>query len=401
MLPIALWVIDPVGKIVFANKAAEHLGGFESGELQGTSIAQYGMSMTDVEELLQKDSSAKIFREIVTRDKDSLQVSMGAARVPELSYIVLSLEQNPDYYQMRDEKQFFESIVRNYPIAVAVQDPEGICRAWNSNMEQLFGLAEQQAVGRPMRELIPAELSSALEILDKEVMQHEQVVLERQMTCKNYSGKELTLSVSKVPILSGSTLTSVLTVFENISSRQAREKELLQTRNLLQAILDHVPLGIYTRTADYEVTYFNNQSLSVLGLMNPKYVTNLHPDQSGEDRKKYVERERQIIAEGVLKDFPNEVFVNEQGQEKILHMIKIPLMQAGPEPLVLTIVEDVTKRREQEREIAAANDFLSAIIENAPVGLYARTEAGEMLLSNKMSEHIFHDEDTQNEKGFL
>lgn len=64
-------------------------------------------------------------------------------------------------------------------------------------------------------------------------------------------------------------------------------------------------------------------------------------------------------------------------------------MDAGPKPLVLSIVEDVTERRRQEKEIARANSFLSAIVQNAPIGLYARGQDGRMLLRNKQCEHIF------------
>ena len=400
LLPIAICVLEPSGKIVFANTAMEKLTGFQAGELAGHELEESGLTMADVEQLLRANGATKLCKEIVSHDKDSLLVSIGAVKLPELSYILLSFEENPDYYQVRDEKQFFQSVVRNYPLPVCVQDIQSNCRVWNSSLEQLFNKTESEALGHPVRELVPTELAGALEVLDREVISRQQICLDRQMTCKNKDGNEQMLSVSKVPLIKDKTVYAILTIFEDISARRKQERELLQTRNLLQAILDHVPLGIYTRTIDGEMTYFNRQSQIVLGQMDPKYVNSPHPKQDKNLVEGYASRERQIIAEGVLKDYPDENYIDEKGNEKIIHMIKVPLMQAGPEPLVLSIVEDVTKRREQEREIMTANDFLSAIFENAPVGLYARTKSGEMLLSNKMSEQIFQDEETQNEQGF-
>ena len=400
ILPVALCVMDQSGKIVFANKAMERLGNFEPNELHGKAITEYGLTLPDVQQLLQENTPRKVFKEIVSHDKDLLRVHVGASKLEQLPYILLTFEQNEDYHQICDEKQFFESIVENYPLAVMVQDGDGLCRAWNNSMEYLFGRKKQEVLGHSVYEMMPSELSSALKVLDQEVFKYQQVCTERQMMCKDSQGKDIMLSVSKVPLIQDSAVSGILTVFEDISIRRHQEQELLQTRNLLQAILENVPLGIYTRSADDKVTYFNKQSLDMLGQMDPKYVDDPHPNQSTDLVEGYFSRERQIIAEGVLKDFPDEVFVDEKGNEKIIHMIKIPLMQAGAEPMVLTILEDVTKRREQEREIVAANDLLSAIIENAPVGLYARTKEGKMLLSNKMSEQIFQDEKTQDEKGF-
>ena len=103
-----------------------------------------------------------------------------------------------------------------------------------------------------------------------------------------------------------------------------------------------------------------------------------------------------------MRDFPDEVYVDREGREKIIHMIKVPLRHAGPEPLVLSIVEDVTKKREQEREIVTANSFLGAIVDNAPIGLYARTKTGKLLLRNKMCEEIFGAEESHfDEQGSL
>lgn len=399
-LPVALCVIDLEGKIVFANEALNNLGGFSRGELKGQSITKHGLTMEDINQLLKADASAKLFKEMVSREKDSLYLNVGASRLQELPYIVLSFEENSDYAKIREEKQFFQSVVQNYPLAVYVQDMKGICRAWNYHMASLFATKEQEALGRSVKDLLPAQLFGALALLDDELLKKHISCQGRLLSYRNKKGEEKLLSVSKVPLFEKETICAILTVFEDVSTRTAQEKELLQTRNLLQAILDNVPLGIYTRTIDGDMTYWNKQSQVILGQNDPAYVNKPHAKQSEELVAGYNTREQQIIAEGVLKEFPDELYVDENGNERIIHMIKVPLMQAGPEPLVLSIVEDVTKKREQEREITTANDFLSAIIDNAPVGLYARTKSGEMLLNNKMSERIFQDAEEQDEKGF-
>lgn len=402
LLPGAACLIDDKGDVVFANTRSSTVSGFKPSSLQGTNISKYGLTLSDVQGLLAEGAPSKIIKEMVTKDIESVYMSVGAARVPQTPYILLSFDEVPQYRELVGEKQFFKSIVDNYPFAVTVQDKRGVCQVWNEKAEKLFGTQSASAGGRKMQELVPPELAGALEVLDKEVKNKKQSRLGRQMSFKK-SDKEIMLSVTKVPTFDASgELSTVLTVYEDITARRLQEEELLQTRNLLQAIIDNVPLGVYTRTVDGVMTFFNKQSQKVFAETEPKCVNSPHPNQDMATIRRYAERERKIIEEGKLREFPDEVYVDREGNEKLIHMIKVPLKHAGPEPLVLSIVEDVTKKREQEREIITANSFLSAIVDNAPIGLYARTKTGKMLLRNKMCEEIFGAEGSRfDEQGSL
>ncbi len=305
-----------------------------------------------------------------------------------------------DVEQLLKEKQFFKSIVAHYPFAMLVQDTTGICRACNEKLEELFEVPSGEAVGRSITGMLPEELQKPLAALDKAVCEKKESRLAQQISFSNRTGKRITLSVSKVPMCTGQSVSAILTVFEDITARHAREEQSSHIRTLLQAILDHIPLGVYTRTASNNMTYFNKQSQVILGQMDPAYVNVPHAKQSQTLVDGYLSREQKVLQDGELKDYPEEIYVDAQGKEHILHLIKVPLLHAGPEPLVLTIVDDITQKQKQERELKTANAFLSAIIDNVPMGLYARTAEGKLLLSNKQSDEIFHDtEGDLDEKG--
>src|SRR3989454_4648145 len=59
-------------------------------------------------------------------------------------------------------KDFSENIVESLNVGVLAVDLEGIVEAWNTRMEQLFGVPRQDAVGRKLSALVPPAL--ALEI---------------------------------------------------------------------------------------------------------------------------------------------------------------------------------------------------------------------------------------------
>ncbi len=254
----------------------------------------------------------------------------------------------------------------------------------------MFGFKSADVQGRSVYDFLPKEIVQSVRRLDEEVRTKQRPREGVQLTYKNAKGEERTLSVTKVltPAENGKSQ-AILTAFEDVTVRRRYEQDLLQNRTLLRAVLDNVPLGLYTRDCDNQMTFFNRQSMTVLGETDVKCVNTPHPHQDSNIVQSHYTREQQVLKEGKIKDYPEEVYVDHDGNEKILHLIKVPLMDAGPKPLVLSIVEDVTERRRQEKEIARANSFLSAIVQNAPIGLYARGQDGRMLLRNKQCEHIF------------
>lgn len=302
-----------------------------------------------------------------------------------------------DYKQILEDKQFFQSIVAYYPFAVFVQDKTGLCKTYNEKFVQLFNIAPQNIIGKTTADLLPAELVTQLAALDKQVLEQKQPCPPQKVSFHTPQGKMITLSVHKVPMMHKAAVVAILSVFEDITARHTQEQQLLHTRTLLQAILDHIPLGVYTRTVTGEMTYFNKKSQQILD----QYANHPNPQQSEDTVLGYHTREQQLIQEGKPKEYPEETYTDGQGNKRLVHLIKVPLMHAGPEPLVLSIVEDVTNRRAQENELITTNNFLMAILDNLPIAVYARTHTGEILLNNKASDQLFQDKEVMDEKGFL
>ncbi len=390
LLPCAACILNEKGEVLFANERMGAVSGFGAQALKGQNLSKYGLTLPEIQNLLDKKGPASLMKELVTKNMESVYMNVSASRLPDTPYSIVTFDAAPQYRQLFKEKNFLKSIVDNYPFAITVQDRKGVCVVWNEKAEKMFGQPAAAALGHKISQLLPEQMRGALDVLDKEVKDKKQNRSGQHMSFKNARGRETILSVTKVPTFdtSGEVLT-ILTVYEDITARRAQEEDLLQTRNLLQAILDNVPLGIYTRTIDGVMTFFNKQSQTVFAETEPKYANAPHPKQNAAIVRQYADRERQILEEGKMREYPDEIYLSRDGREKIIHMIKVPLRHAGPDPLVLSIVEDVTKRREQEREIIKANSFLSAIVENAPIGLYARTKEGKMLLRNKKCEQIF------------
>ena len=388
--PTAILLVNATGKIVFANSAAAEVLHTEISALNGSSVDRFGLTMPQVRAMAEAKEPHKTILQLVNRKVDTVYVSAGAGILAATPFIMLTLEAVPHFKQLTAEKTFLRSVIDSYPVPVTVQNFAGICTLWNAPAEKMFGFKAADTQGHTVYDFLPKEIVPSVQRLDTEVREKQHSRENVLLSYKDAKAEERTLSVTKVlaPSENGKSQT-ILTVYEDVTLRQRYEQDLLQNRTLLRAVLDNVPLGLYTRDCDNQMTFFNRQSMKVLGETDVKCVNTPHPHQDSDVVAFHRTREQQVLEEGKIKDYPEEVYVDHNGNEKILHMIKVPLIDAGPKPLVLSIVEDITERHRQQKEIARANSFLSAIVQNAPIGLYARAADGHMLLRNKQCELIF------------
>jgi PAS domain S-box-containing protein len=72
----------------------------------------------------------------------------------------VALENARLFEAVERQKQYFEALVKNSPVAVVTIDDAGIVTSWNPSAERLFGYTQAEAIGSPMNDLVanPADL---------------------------------------------------------------------------------------------------------------------------------------------------------------------------------------------------------------------------------------------------
>ena len=125
-------------------------------------------------------------------------------------------------------KDFSENIVESLNVGVLAVDLEGIVDSWNTRMEQLFGVARQDAVGRQLASLLPEELAAEIAARGDD----EQITgIYKQRL--QHQGKALTLNVSITPLVSKSgERIGRLLLFDDVTQRERMEEQLTQTEKL-------------------------------------------------------------------------------------------------------------------------------------------------------------------------
>src|SRR6202008_22401 len=125
-------------------------------------------------------------------------------------------------------KDFSENIVESLTVGVLAIDLEGTVEAWNSKMEQLFGVPRSDAVGKPLRQLLPQEL--ALEIEARSDQEQITGIYKHRF---HHQGRPIVLNVSITPLAgkAGERIGRLL-LFDDVTQRERLEEQMSQTEKL-------------------------------------------------------------------------------------------------------------------------------------------------------------------------
>ena len=165
-------------------------------------------------------------------------------------------------------KDFSENIVESLNVGVLAVDLDGLVESWNTRMEQLFGVARQEAVGRQLRSLLPEQLAE--EIAARGDAEQVTGIYKQRLL---HQGKAFTVNVSITPLVSKSgERIGRLLLFDDVTQRERMEEQMSQTEKLTS-------LGLLAAGVAHEV----NTPLAVISnyiQMLAKQMPDTDPRQS-------------------------------------------------------------------------------------------------------------------------
>ena len=118
---------------------------------RGRTIAYLGLSRTDKGDFLSSDDV-----ELLTTLSGSISIAIENAR------LYRSLQLKVDEYERL--KEFSENIVESINVGILAADLDDRVESWNTQIERLTGTPRQNAVGRRLSDLFPAELCEKFQL---------------------------------------------------------------------------------------------------------------------------------------------------------------------------------------------------------------------------------------------
>lgn len=150
-------------------------------------------------------------------------------------------------------------------------------------------------------------------------------------------------------------------IVQDITERKLAEQQLRQSRQMLQAVLDTIPVRVFWKDRNSVFLGCNQPFATDAGLSSPEQLIGKDDRQMtwGEQAENYRRDDREVMESGVAKLNYEEPQTTPDGRRIWLRTSKIPLMDTeGRIQGVLGVYEDITEQKRAQDEIRQSEESL-------------------------------------------
>jgi diguanylate cyclase (GGDEF)-like protein/PAS domain S-box-containing protein len=257
--------------------------------------------------------------------------------------------------RLNRQKQQLDAALDNMPQGLVMFNADARLVVCNERYTEMYRLGRDIVTpGRTLRDIIAYRVGKG--DLDADADEYAAKVLERVSKGEPWkSDAELTdgrsIDVMTRPMEGGGWVAT----HDDVTERRRAERHLQRTERFLATVIENVPTTITVKDArDLKYLLINQAGERYFGLLRSEIIGqtahDLFPQASAD---LIVSHDKQLLASG------KEVFIDEHpvqtpaGEHRLVTARRLPIQDENGEPqYLLSLIEDVTERKQAERRIA-------------------------------------------------
>jgi PAS domain S-box-containing protein len=406
-LPIGLWLADREGRLIYGNSAGqaiwaahphvgqEEYGIFKAWRLPGRESIQpddwalahaVNKGMTTTNELL----------EIEAFDGSHKFILNGAAPIRnEKAEIVGAFVINEDITEryraqdaLRDSEEKFRQLFTRMPSAVAIYEAvdggeDFIFKDFNLAAEKIEGIKKDDLIGKRVTQVFPGVKDFGVFAVFQHVWRTGQPEFFPSAVYRDEHDPGTWRESWVYKVASG----EVISIYHDITERKRAEEALRESKALVDAVVENVPLMIFLKEAtDLRFVIFNRAGEELLGydrkaLLGKNNLDLFPPEQAAH----FMTKDREVLeGEPGMLDIPEEPIMTAKKGLRLLHTRKVCIRGAdGTTKFLLGISEDITEHKRAEDNLKFSNLILSTQQEVSLDGILIIDESGKIISFNR------------------
>ncbi|AHG04491.1 histidine kinase [Halobacterium sp. DL1] len=301
----------------------------------------------------------------------------------------------PDADGRSDLTEFgaFVSAVEDY--AIFMLDPDGVVTSWNEGARRIKGYDAEEIVGEHISTFYTAEDREAgvpetnLERAATEGHVEDEGWRVREDGSRFWADVTITEVRDDDGLLQGFTK-----VTRDMTERREHEQRLREERDITERILDTVPVSICVVDADGVLVRANRRMLERIDVTESELGTyavdswSLY-DADGEPIRADQHPWRRAVDTGSsVYDFQCQVDLPETGR-RWLSLNAAPLDGGdNDDQRVVITIDDVTERKEHERQLRRERDQTEKLLRTAPIPIAVQDADGETVMANQHAQAV-------------
>lgn len=282
--------------------------------------------------------------------------------------------------QLEETTAFLNSVVENIPLMFFVKDAHDLRWVrWNKAGAETIGFSREELIGRTDYDVFPKEeadfftANARLALASGKLLDTPEEPIHTR-----HKGVRI-LHTLKVPVLDAEGKPQYLIgISEDITERKRAEEETKRTQAFLDSVVENIPIMIFVKDAqDLRFVRWNKAGAELVGFSHEEMIGKTDYDLFPKEQADYfVAQDRLVLSQRRLIDFPEEPIQTRYRGIRILHTLKVPILDAEGRPqYLLGISEDITERRQAEEALQRAHDELEMRVQERTAELVSANQA--------------------------
>ncbi|MDH5717995.1 MAG: PAS domain-containing sensor histidine kinase [Spirochaetia bacterium] len=357
-LPQPIFEIDNKGIIKYINEQAYKQFEYNENDFKN------GLSAVDLivpeEQNKVRENINKILSGEIIKDNNYTGISKTGKRFPIEIYSVPITENDKSkrirgivydmsrIYALESDSKRLMKAVEESPSSIVITNTKGHIEYANKKFFTITGYTAKEVLGKNPRILKSGQTAPEVyqnlwnTITDKKEWHGEFIN-------KKKNGEIYIEDVKIAPIINSyNKIINYIAVKEDITSRKILENALKESENKYRSLFEATPLGIGITVLNGKVVSANPSMLNLTGY-SLQELENLNLKDTFVDQDKYYQIQKEILEKGILIN--SEVQLKRKDNTIYDALLTIKKIEIDGQPAAFTIKQDITIRKNAERQI--------------------------------------------------
>jgi len=274
------------------------------------------------------------------------------------------------------------ALLENFPFMVWLKDDQGRYLAVNQAFVTGFGWPSAEAVvGKTDLDIAAAKRAQQ--------QRQDDLTVFTSSSCKpveellEMGGQRRWCETCKSPVTVDGEVVGMVGYARDITERKALDAVIAESRNLLRAVIDTVPVRVFWKDRNLCYLGCNSAFASDAGMAHPKDVVGRDDYQMrwADRAESYRAADRAVMESGIAELYVEEQQTTADGHVIWLRKSRVPLKNRDNETIgVLGVDEDITESKRTAAELERHRNHLDALVQERTA---ARSLDGEATAPGK------------------
>ncbi len=293
--------------------------------------------------------------------------------------------------QKNIEAEQKESVSRYEQLAVQSRsyawevDKNGLYVYVGDSVESILGYRPEELIGKlHFYDLHPEKNREEFKKAAFEVFERKDAFKDLENDCLTKDGRKIWVSTNGLPLIdSDGSLRGYAGTDTDITERKESEEQV----SMLAEIIDITPSGISIHYPDGEIAYVNDSFRTMLGREKESLISSNFYDLIDIEDKSIIDQRLKILNEKGEALF--EAAHYKSDGTKLPLDVYVKKIDRRGKPALLSIIVDISERKEYNRKLEEKNQRLLNIVEGARAGTWEwNVQTGETRFNEKWAEII-------------